>query len=90
MDNGLRTPADLTGAELLWLFRTRGPWVALDMIGPYGEEVYGPALERLCEYTAMMGTPDELQELFENWSYAQSGLSAAGRQAYDYLLRIIG
>ena len=89
VNNGLRTPSELTGPELLWLFRTRGPWVALDMLGPCGEEVYGPALERLCEYAAIMGSPDELQELFLNWSYSQSGLSDTGRDAYDYLTSIM-
>lgn len=91
LTNGLRTPRDLTGTELLWLFRCRGPWQTLDLLGSFGEGECRPALELLQETAGVQGSPDELSEeaWTEKWYGGKDELTPEGRAAYDYLTYLI-
>ena len=90
LDNGLRTPAELTGEELLWLFRCRGPWQTLDLLGSFGEGECRPALELLVGTLQNQGIADELtQAMTQTYPGGESGLTPEGRAAYDYLTYLI-
>ena len=90
LTNDLRRPRDLTGPELLWLFRTRGPCDALNLLGSFGEGECRPALERWQETAVTQGLPDELENAMDEDRYrGDYGLTPEGRAAYDYLTYLI-